>query len=112
MMLHMESNDNGFTNLWSTSQQLDCGTLYVNPNLADDLFFNKLTNITCINDEMIEKSIFIFKKNNSRPYLYSLNNENLDKILTKKGFILHDIQFALVKKNEKTVTKNHEKHQK
>ena len=97
MISKIEVNDSGFTGIWSKSLKLDCGTLYLNPELADDLFFNKLSNVTCINEQMIEKSMDYFQKNNTISYVYSLNYPQFQTMLEKKGFVYHDTQHALKK---------------
>ncbi|HEX5456834.1 MAG TPA: GNAT family N-acetyltransferase [Candidatus Nitrosotalea sp.] len=97
MISKIEANDSGFTGIWSKPLKLDCGTLYLNPKLADDLFFNKLSNVTCIDDSMIEKSIAYFQKNNTIPYVYSLNYPQFQTLLEKKGFVYHDTQHTLKK---------------
>ena len=96
-MQKMESNDTGFTTLWSNTIQLECGTLFLNPKLADDLFFNKLTNITCTSEKMIAESLELFRKNNSLPYIYSLNYPELEEYLESKGFVYHDMLHVLKK---------------
>ena len=40
-MQKIESNDSGFTGLWSNQTELECGTIFLNPKLADDVFFNR-----------------------------------------------------------------------
>lgn len=98
MMQKIGSNDDGFTNLWSSSTQLECGTLFLNPNLSDDLFFNKLTSITCTSEKMIAESIELFQKNNSTPYVYSVNYPELETFLTSNGFVYFDTQHVLKKR--------------
>ncbi|MHB8603501.1 MAG: GNAT family N-acetyltransferase [Nitrosotalea sp.] len=97
MISKIESNDVGFTGIWSDAVKLDCGMLFLNPNLADDLFFNKLSSITCINEKMMETSLEHFQKNHSVPYVYSLNYPELENMLEKKGFVHYDTQHALKK---------------
>lgn len=97
MISKIEENDSGFTEIWSKSLKLDCGTLFLNPDLADDLFFNKLSRVTCIDEQMIENSMDHFQKNNTIPYVYSLNNPQFQTMLEKKGFVYHDTQHALKK---------------
>ena len=98
MMQKIESNDIGFTQIWSNPSQMECGTLFLNPNLADDLFFNKLTNVTCISEKMIQDSIDMFQKNSSVPYVYSLNYPELENFLKSKGFVYCDTQHVLKKR--------------
>ena len=98
MMQKIESNDNGFTEIWSNPSQLECGTLFLNPKLADDVFFNKLTNVTCTSEKMIAESIERFQKNHSVPYIYSLNYPELENFLKSKGFVYYDTQHVLKKR--------------
>ncbi len=98
MIPKIESNDIGFTGLWSNASQLECGTLFLNPKLADDLFFNKLTNMTCTSEKMIAESVEKFQKNHSTPYIYSLNYPELESNLKSKGFVYHDTQHVLKKR--------------
>jgi len=97
-MQKIESNDEGFTGIWSKGIKLECGTLFLNQKLSDDLFFNKLTHLTCISEKMLDQSMTQFKKNHSRPYVYSLNYPELDDHLKRKGFFHYDTQHVL--KNE------------
>ncbi len=98
MIQKIESNENGFTELWSNVSQLECGTLFLNPKLSDDLFFNKLTNVTCTSEKMIIESVERFQKNHTMPYIYSLNYPELEEYLKSKGFVYHDTQHVLKKK--------------
>lgn len=97
MMSKIELNDAGFTGLWSDVTKLDCGTLFLNPKLEDDLFFNKLSCVTCLDEKMVETSMERFRKNHSKPYVYSLNYPEFEKMLEKKGFAYHDTQHVLKK---------------
>ncbi|WP_101476918.1 GNAT family N-acetyltransferase [Candidatus Nitrosotalea bavarica] len=97
-MQKTESNDNGFSEIWSVPSQLECGTLFLNPKLAGDLFFNKLTNVTCISEKMIMESMKQFQKNHSVPYVYSQNYPELEIFLKSKGFVYHDTQHVLKKR--------------
>ena len=97
MIDKIESIDLGFTAIWSNTTQLDCGTLFMNPNLTGDLFFDKLTNITCMNEKMIDDAIDIFHKNNMPTFVYTLNNTDLEEFLLKKNFKFYDIQYVLKK---------------
>ncbi len=97
MIDKIESNDLGFTAIWSKTTQLECGTLFMNTNLPDDLFFNKLTNITCLSEKMIDETINIFHKNNMHPFVYTLNNSHLEEFLLKKNFKFYDTQYVLKK---------------
>lgn len=97
MISKIESNDSGFTGLWSDGMKLDCGMLFLNPKLADDLFFNKLSCVTCLDEKMMETSMEKFQKNNSKPYVYSSNYPEFENMLEKKGFVYHDTQHVLKK---------------
>lgn len=97
MISKIESNDNGFTKLWSSASQLECGTLFLNPELSDDLFFNKLTNVTCTSEKMISESIKQFQKNKSTLYVYCLNYPKLEEYLKNMGFVYYDTQHVLKK---------------
>lgn len=98
MIQKTESNDYGFTELWSNTSQLECGTLFLNPNLSDDLFFNKLTNVTCTSEKMISESLEKFQKSNSKPYVYSLNYPELEDYLKDRGFVYCETQHVLKKR--------------
>ena len=98
MIQKIESNDNGFTKLWSKTLELECGTLFFNPDLSDDLFFNKLTNVTCTSEKMIAESIELFRKNNSIPYIYSVNYPQLETFLKTNRFVYYDTQHVLKKR--------------
>ncbi len=95
MMQQIESNDLGFTGMWSDTIKLDCGLLFLNQKLEADIFFDKLAGITCTSEGMIDTAVEYFQKNNSIPYVYSLNNPELDNLLEKKGFRHHDVQHVL-----------------
>lgn len=97
MIEQVESNDHGFTGIWSIPNHLECGTLFLNPKLLDDVFFNKLTNVTCTSEKMISKSLEKFQKNTSRPYVYSLDYPEFETLLGKMGFVYHDTQHVLKK---------------
>ncbi|MGQ0794958.1 MAG: GNAT family N-acetyltransferase [Nitrosopumilaceae archaeon] len=97
MISKIEENEYGFTSVWSNMTKLDCGLFFVNPNLPNDIFFNKLTNITCLNEKMIDDALVLFKKNNTQPFVYVLNNEKLEKLLQKKNFRLYDTHHIMKK---------------
>src|SRR5579872_6124534 len=103
MIDKIESNDLGFTAIWSKATQLECGTLFLNTSLPDDLFFDKLTNITCLSEKMIDETIDVFHKNNMRPFVYTLNNPALEEFLLKKNFKFYDTQHVLKKR---TISEN------
>ncbi len=100
MISKIEENDLGFTGMWSTMSTLECGTLFANQNLPNDIFFDKLTNIICLSEKMIDNAISIFQKNNTRPFVYVLNNSKLEELLRKKGFTFYDTQHALKKSTD------------
>jgi hypothetical protein len=95
MIQQIESNDEGFTGIWSRAIKLECGIIFLNPKLEDDPFFNKLSSVTCISEKMIDESIVQFKKNHSMPYVYSLNYPEFENMLKRKGFVYHDTQHVL-----------------
>ncbi|HSD05205.1 MAG TPA: GNAT family N-acetyltransferase [Nitrosopumilaceae archaeon] len=79
---------------------MECGTLFANEKLPNDIFFDKLTNITCLSEKMIDEAIALFKKYNTQPYVYVLDNPDLEKMLVKKGFVLYDTQHVLTKNSD------------
>lgn len=95
MISKIESNDMGFTGMWSRKTAFDCGVLYSNPKFPDDVFFNKLTGVTCMNEDMVDKAIEHFRKNGSIPYVYSTSYPEFEKLLEKKGLFQYDIQHVL-----------------
>jgi len=97
-MQQIESNDNGFTGIWSNASQLECGTLFLNPKLPDDVFFDKLTNVTCTSEKMIDESVEQSQKNHSKLYIYSLNYPEFEDLLKRKGFVYYDTQHVLKKR--------------
>lgn len=96
MIDKIEKNDLGFTAIWSKMTKLECGVLFMNSDFPDDLFFDKLTNITCLNKKMIDDVVEIFHQNKMRPFVYSLNNMKLEDLLKKMNFTLYDTQHVLV----------------
>ncbi len=100
MISDVEENDLGFTNIWSKSVQLECGILFVNPQLPDDIFFDKLTNVTCANERMLDDSLLLFRQNNTKPFVYSLEHPALESLLSRKGFVHYDTQHVLVNKTK------------
>jgi len=95
MISKIESNDMGFTGMWSSKTTFDCGTLYSNSKFSDDLFFNKLTGVTCVSEDMVDKTIEYFRKNDTVPYVYSTSYPEFDNLLEKKEFSHYDIQHVL-----------------
>ena len=102
MISQIESNDLGFTEAWSNKTKFDCGMLFSNTQLPDDVFFNKLAGITCISEDMVCKSIEYFEKNHLVPCAYSLNYPEFDSLLEKKGFSYYDTQHVLKKRTTST----------
>ena len=97
MISKIEENDIAFTAMWSNMTILECGNFFGNQNRPNDIFFDKLTNITCLSETMIEEAISLFQKNNTRPFVYVLDNPKLEELLHKKGFTLYDTQHVLKK---------------
>ncbi|HXX06119.1 MAG TPA: GNAT family N-acetyltransferase [Candidatus Bathyarchaeia archaeon] len=102
----VEENDLGFSGLWSQPANLECGTMFLNSELPNDIFFNKLTNITCISESMIDEALAVFHKNKTMPFVYSLNYSELETMLQKRNFIHHDTQYALKKSDSTTKASN------
>ena len=100
MISKMEENELGFTGMWTEMTTLECGLLFSNRNLRDDIFFDKLTNITCLSEKMIDDALFLFHRHNTRPFIYVLNNSGLEELLRKKGFTFYDTQHVLKKSTE------------
>lgn len=98
LIQQIESNDEGFTGVWSKAKQLECGTLFLNSSLSDDVFFNKLTHVTCINEKMVDESLVRFQESHSNPYVYSLNYQEFENLLKLKGLSYYDTQYVLKKK--------------
>ncbi|HJT10585.1 MAG TPA: hypothetical protein VJ771_07370 [Candidatus Nitrosotalea sp.] len=95
-MSRSEAVDLAFTGFWSNSVNLKCGTLFYNQNLPNDVFFNKLTKLTCLDDKILNESLNLFEKYNTVPYIYTLNNKDFEKKL-EKNFKLYDVQHVLIK---------------
>ncbi len=93
----IEENDAGFVAQWSRTVNLECGTVFVNPNLPDDIFFDKLTQITCMNEKTIIEAAKIFKENQSQMFVYTINDKKLEDFLLQKKFIFFDTQHVLIK---------------
>ena len=93
----IEENDLEFTSLWSQAADLECGTIFLNSELPDDIFFNKLTNITCTSESMIEESLLLFHKHKTTPFVYSLQYPKLEELLLHRNFTRYDTQYVLMK---------------
>ncbi len=99
MMSAAEENDLAFTSFWSKPIQLECGTLFINQELPNDIFFDKLTNVTCTSERMLGKAVSLFHKYSMKPFVYSLNYPKLEDLLHKKNFVHYDTQHVLMKKS-------------
>lgn len=97
MISKVEENEVGFTGIWSKMTKLECGLFFANPNLPNDIFFDKLTNITCLNEKMIDEALVLFEKNNTQPFVYVLDNKKLEELLLKKNFRLYDTHYIMKK---------------
>lgn len=93
----MEKIDEAFTGLWSKPTKLQYGTFFFNVEFSNDIFFNKLTGVTYVNDEILDDVITLFNDNHTTPYVYSLNRPDLEEKLLAKNFRLHDTQHVLTK---------------
>ena len=91
----IEANDLGFTSLWSHSTELECGTIFLNSELPNDVFFNKLANVTCSSESMINGALTLFNKYKTTPFIYSSNYPELEDLLKKKNFTHYDTQHVL-----------------
>ncbi len=105
----IEEIDSAFSEIWSKNKKMECGDLFLNSNLKDDVFFNKLTNITCLSESMINDAIHEFKKHSSKVFVYSLNYPELDKFLLARNFVYYDTQYVLKKDSHSSKTKEPEK---
>lgn len=97
LISRLEAIDLAFTGYWSKFITLRCGSFYFNQDLPNDVFFNKMTNISCIDDETLRESLLLFKKNHTIPYFYVLNRPDLEEKLLKKNFRIYDSQHVLIK---------------
>ncbi|MGB6462596.1 MAG: GNAT family N-acetyltransferase [Nitrosotalea sp.] len=97
LISRLEEIGYSFTGLWASSVTLKCGTFFFNPDLSNDIFFDKLTNITCVNNEILDDALTLFAKNGTTPYVYTLNNPELEENLLKKNFRLYDVQHVFTK---------------
>jgi len=92
-----EAVDLAFTSFWSNSVKLECGTLFFNQSLPNDIFFCKLTQLTCLDDKTLDDSLHLFEKYHTVPYIYTLNNPEFEEKLVKQNFKLYDTQHVLTK---------------
>ncbi|MDE1843022.1 MAG: GNAT family N-acetyltransferase [Thaumarchaeota archaeon] len=102
MIPQIEENDMGFTSLWSNAKKMECGVLFLNPLFVDDLFFNKLSNVSCTSEQMIDESLKYFKQEHLSPCVYSVNYKELENLLERKGFVHHDTLHVLKRNNVET----------
>jgi ribosomal protein S18 acetylase RimI-like enzyme len=93
----VEENDLGFTSLWAQTINLECGTFFFNTELPNDIFFDKLTNVTCVSEQMIDKALALFYKYKTTPFVYSLNYPEFEEVLRKRHFTHYDTQHVLRK---------------
>ena len=97
MISKIEENEFGFTGVWSKMTKLECGLFFANPSLPNDIFFDKLTNITCLSEKMIDEAFILFEKNKTQPFVYVLDNQRLEELLLKKNFRLYDTHHIMKK---------------
>ena len=93
-----------FAEFWCGTIQLRCGKFYFNSDFANDVFFNKLSCITCIDDEAMKDAAALFEKYGTIPYLYILNRPDLEEKLLMNNFKPYDSQHVLIKKPESTIS--------
>ena len=97
MIEEMEDNENSFVALWSDRVRLDCATLYANSVMADDSFFNRVTDVNCKEFcTMLDSSESEFAKRKVKPFVQCLSNESLKTELQKHGYLLYDIMSVLL----------------
>ena len=94
----IEGLDLAFTGMWSQSLRLGYGTFFWNSEMANDPFFDKLADISRLDDKEVGDSLQLFEKHGSVPYFYLLERPDLEKDLQERGFRLYDIQRALARK--------------
>ncbi len=97
MIDKIEEIDSGFTAIWSKLVKLECGSLFVNKNLPNDPFFDKLTNVTCHSEKMIDDALALFQEYNTKPFVYVLEDPIFEKLLGKRNFVFYDTQYVLKK---------------
>ncbi|MGI0047358.1 MAG: GNAT family N-acetyltransferase [Nitrosotalea sp.] len=97
LISRVEAVDLAFTGLWSNSINLKCGTLFFNQNLPNDVFFDKLTNMTCLDGKTLDDSLYLFQKYHTTPYVYTLNQPKFEEKLLEQNFKLYDTQYVLTK---------------
>ncbi len=103
LIVRIEETDSAFTVLWSNLINLQCGRFFVNEELPNDIFFNKLTDLTCISDQTIDGAVTLARRYHTIPYVYALNNQKLEEKLVAKNFHLRDTQHVLTKNPDMTL---------
>jgi ribosomal protein S18 acetylase RimI-like enzyme len=104
----VEENDLGFTSLWAQTVNLECGTFFFNSELPNDIFFDKLTNVTCTSARMIDEALDLFHRYNNTPFVYSLNYSEFEDVLLRRNFVHYDTQYVLKKNDDsKKISKTH-----
>src|SRR5579885_364110 len=98
-----EAVDLAFTGIWSNSINLTCGTFFFNQDLPNDVFFDKIANMTCLDDKTLDDSLKLFAKYRTIPYFYVLNRPDLEEKLLQKNFKLYDVQHVLIKTPNSTI---------
>ena len=94
----MESNEFYFCSLWTEHLKIrNCADILVNEKLTQDYFFNRLTNMTCSdNESAIDECVRIFLNRRTNCYVYVTDDSRkLERILLKKGFTLIDSMSVL-----------------
>lgn len=106
LISRLEALDLAFTGFWSQSISLTCGRFYFNDELPNDVFFNKLTSISCLDEVFLKESLMLFKNHHTIPYFYILNGLDLEEKLIKKNFMHFDTQHVLVRLPGETNSSN------
>ncbi|MDQ3718535.1 MAG: GNAT family N-acetyltransferase [Thermoproteota archaeon] len=94
----MEFNEFYFCSLWTEHFRIrNCADILLNEKLTEDYFFNRLTNITCIEiDTAIDEGVRISLKKGIDCYVYVPDdNKKLEDMLLGKGFTLVDSMSVL-----------------
>lgn len=103
LIRRLEAVDRAFTALWTESLVLKYGTFFFNPEMPDDVFFNKLTDVACLDDKIIADLMLRFKKYSMPPYVYVLNRPDHEEILVKNNFRMYDVQHVLVRTQKSAI---------
>ena len=94
----MESNEFYFCSLWTEHLKIrNCADILVNEKLTQDYFFNRLTNMSCSdNESAIDECVRIFLNKRTNCYVYVTDDSRkLESILLKKRFTLIDSMSVL-----------------